>query len=199
MKVKRAAQANQLPTAPRSLMTVSDSIHFSCPNGHGITVPAKLAGKSGTCSKCGIAVTIPTEQAEQSDAPPGSAIVDDLSESLVSSADLLGDVVDPTAPIAAAVEGSSPPDNPTARLVARLWQERQHGGEVELHIAGSSRPILPQFFERDWSQGSHALFARQEPDGSVTLEAVAWDSVQRVVVRKVQGLPDGMFLDAGES
>jgi hypothetical protein len=45
----------------------------------------------------------------------------------------------------------------------------------------------------------HALFARQEPDGSITLEAVAWESIQRVVVRKVQGLPDGMFLDEGES
>ena len=42
-------------------------------------------------------------------------------------------------------------------------------------------------------------FARQEPDGSITLEAVAWESIQRVVVRKVQGLPDGMFLDEGES
>ena len=80
-----------------------------------------------------------------------------------------------------------------------VWQELEHGGEVELHIAGSSRPILPQFFEREWSQGTHALFARQEPDGSITLEAVAWESIQRVVVRKVQGLPDGMFLDEGES
>ena len=49
------------------------------------------------------------------------------------------------------------------------------------------------------SEGTHALFARQEPDGSITLEAVAWESIQRVVVRKVQGLPDGMFLDEGET
>ena len=72
-------------------------------------------------------------------------------------------------------------------------------GKLNSIFAGSSRPILPQFFERKWSEGTHALFARQEPDGSITLEAVAWESIQRVVVRKVQGLPDGMFLDEGET
>jgi hypothetical protein len=180
-------------------MTPSDSIHFTCARGHRISVPAKYAGKQGSCSKCGIAVTIPAASADAYEEAPGSAIVADLSGTQISAADLLGDVIEPTAPIAVADASSPPTENPTARLVARLWQERSHGGEVELHIEGSSRPILPQFFERDWSQGSHALFARQEPDGSVTLEAVAWESVQRIVVRKVQGLPDGMFLDEGES
>ena len=27
-------------------------------------------------------------------------------------------------------------DNPTARLVARMWVEREHGGVVELHLTG---------------------------------------------------------------
>jgi len=30
-------------------------------------------------------------------------------------------------------------------------------------------------------------------DGTVTLTAVAWDSIQKIVVRQVEGLPDGMF------
>jgi hypothetical protein len=181
-------------------MTQSSTITFSCPNGHRISVPPGLAGKSGTCSKCGVKVTIPAEP-QQTEGPPGSAIVSDLSGTSVSSVDLLGDVVEPTSPVTVALEPTAGPtaESPTARLIARLWQERAHGGEVELHLSGSPRPILPQFFERDWSQGSHALFARQEPDGTITLEAVAWESIQRVVVRKVQGLPDGMFLDEGES
>ena len=182
-------------------MTQSTTITFSCPNGHQISVPATLAGKRGSCSKCGVKVLIPADQPPQAGEPLGSAIVSDLSGTSISSADLLGDAVEPTSPIAAALEPATKPlaESPTARLIARLWQERAHGGEVELHLSGSSRPILPQFFERDWSQGSHALFARQEPDGSITLEAVAWESIQRVVVRKVQGLPDGMFMDEGES
>ena len=81
---------------------------------------------------------------------------------------------------------------PTALLVARLWAERDHGGIVELHLVGGS-VILPEWYEPAWSQGSHGLFASQAADGSVTLTAVAWDSIQKVVVRQVEGLPDGMF------
>ena len=175
-------------------MDESSTITFQCSScSSRITVPGKLAGKSGVCSKCGAKVLAPNSQSSGHESAPVSATVDEVLGSHGSSADLLGPPVD---------EHSNNPESiesPTARLIARLWQELEHGGEVELHIAGSSRPILPQFFERDWSQGTHALFARQEPDGSITLEAVAWESIQRVVVRKVQGLPDGMFLDEGES
>jgi hypothetical protein len=53
--------------------------------------------------------------------------------------------------------------------------------------------ILPEWYESRWSRGTHGLFASQAPDGSITLTAVAWDSIQKVVVRQVKGLPDGMF------
>jgi hypothetical protein len=89
----------------------------------------------------------------------------------------------------AEVDGS---ENPTAQLVARLWDERDHGGVVELHIAGGS-VILPEWYEANWSRGTHGLFASQAADGTVTLTAVAWDSIQKIVVRQVEGLPDGMF------
>ena len=175
-------------------MVESSTITFQCSScSSRITVPSKFAGKRGVCSKCGAKVVAPNSQPPGHDNTPGSAIVNEVSGSHISSADLLGPPIDEHSKSLESIE------SPTARLIARLWQEREHGGEVELHIAGSSRPILPQFFERDWSQGTHALFARQEPDGSITLEAVAWESIQRVVVRKVQYLPDGMFLDEGES
>jgi hypothetical protein len=53
--------------------------------------------------------------------------------------------------------------------------------------------VLPKWFERRWSSGTHALFASQAVDGTVTLTAVAWESIQRIVVRNVGDLPDGMF------
>lgn len=85
------------------------------------------------------------------------------------------------------------PEHPAARLVARLWVERDHhGGVVELHLAGGS-VILPEWYEPNWSRGTHGLFASQAVDGSVTLTAVAWDTIEKIVVRQVQGLPDGMF------
>jgi len=179
-------------------MVESSTITFQCPScSSRITVPGKFAGKSGACSKCGVKVVAPKNQPSEHDSVLGSARVDGVSDIHESSANLLGPPVDERSNNHLLPTGSN--ESPTARLIARLWQELEHGGEVELHIAGSSRPILPQFFEREWSQGTHALFARQEPDGSITLEAVAWESIQRVVVRKVQGLPDGMFLDEGES
>ena len=70
--------------------------------------------------------------------------------------------------------------------------ERDHGGIIELHLVGGS-VILPEWYEVNWSRGSHGLFASQAADGSVTLTAVAWEAIQKVVVRQVQGLPDGMF------
>jgi hypothetical protein len=83
-------------------------------------------------------------------------------------------------------------DNPTAQLVARLWAEREHGGKFEIHVTGGG-VILPQWYEPRWSRGTHGLFANQAADGTVTLTAVAWESVQKIVVRQVEGLPDGMF------
>lgn len=90
-------------------------------------------------------------------------------------------------------EGSGGAEHPAARLVARLWVERDHhGGIVELHLSGGS-VILPEWYEPHWSRGTHGLFASQAVDGSVTLTAVAWDTIEKIIVRQVQGLPDGMF------
>ena len=91
------------------------------------------------------------------------------------------------------IEASGQADHPAARLVARLWVERDHhGGVIELHLTGGS-VILPEWYEPVWSRGTHGLFASQAVDGSVTLTAVAWDTIEKIVVRQVQGLPDGMF------
>lgn len=92
---------------------------------------------------------------------------------------------------AALVDQSGPPSS-IAGLLTRLWEEVDRGGVVELHIEGGS-VILPKWFDRRWSAGTHGLFASQAVDGTVTLTAVAWESIQRIVVRNVDDLPDGMF------
>ena len=86
-----------------------------------------------------------------------------------------------------------PPEaNPMARLLARLWAERDHGGIVELHLAGGA-VILPEEFSPRWSGASHGVFASQAADGSVTLTAVAWETVQKIVVRQLTEVPNDMF------
>ena len=215
------------------------TITFECDNGHRINVPAKLAGKRGACSKCGVPVVIPVASvpAEPVSVPAVAATDDtavevtpgiapgnqeprtDTFANLFAAAGTTEPiaaeeiVVDITGVAEATGGGSAvgevvagygpeefaPPDegnaaeNPTAQLVARLWLERAHDGVVEIHLAGGAVPILPEWYEPRWSRGTHGLFASQAADGTVTLTAVAWDSVQKIVVRGVKGLPDGMF------
>jgi len=94
--------------------------------------------------------------------------------------------------VAALPPAAEPGDHPTARLVARLWAELEHGGVVEVHLAGGS-VLVPRWFDASWSRGTHALFGSQAADQSVTLTAVAWETVQKVVVRQLTELPDDMF------
>ena len=232
-----------LPSSADAPRATTGTITFPCPNGHRISVPAKLAGKRGACSKCGTAVVIPpasvaitapasppTGRPAQAPgevhvaggdpqagdegtitlkSPPATGLPGPLGAALPVAATTVAPVGAGLGPAGRPPGGGAEPvgqgrdaatangsaaivANPTALLVARLWGERDHGGIVELHLVGGS-VILPEWYEPAWSQGSHGLFASQAVDGSVTLTAVAWDSIQKVVVRQVEGLPDGMF------
>lgn len=202
--------------------TPTGAIVFTCGNGHRLTVPATLGGRRGKCSKCGIAVQIPPADdaaaAELSDPPPTEVMPGPPPSGDAAAAggpqpepgvDMFAGLGDPAAAQAeptfidsrqrdpaAEPEWGPPPDvghaNPTALLAARLWEERRHGGIIELHVSGGS-VILPEWFEPRWSGGTHGLFASRAADGTVTLTAVAWEAIQKIVVRQVEGLPDGMF------
>jgi hypothetical protein len=195
------------------------TIVFTCGNGHRLTVPMTLGGRRGKCSKCGIPVQIPAADdaaaAEVSDPPP-TEVMPGLPAGEATAAGAPPPGVDMFAGFgdnsagqaeptfidnrqrepAAEPEWGPPPDvghsNPTALLAARLWEERRHGGIIELHVSGGS-VILPEWFEPRWSGGTHGLFASRAADGTVTLTAVAWEAIQKIVVRQVEGLPDGMF------
>lgn len=212
------------------------TIRFACSNGHPITVPAKLAGKRGACSKCGVAVLIPMQSEEAGAAeavstpatnPAGSVGADegvqepaaeaageatpDFSgigdvasgareeERAADAFDGISDAVsEPALPAFGGIDRGSMPemdgiDNPTAVLVAKLFGETEHGGVVELHLK-SGQIVMPLFYDFNWSRGTHGVFAAENSsDKTITLMAVAWDSVEQVIIRKVKGLPDGMF------
>lgn len=136
---------------------------------------------------------------EAPEAPPPPAPAPEWTFGVEAEASNVGLDLGPAGGTAAAWAGPPSSDagggaeHPAARLVARLWVERDHhGGIVELHLSGGS-VILPEWYEPNWSRGTHGLFASQAVDGSVTLTAVAWDTIEKIVVRQVQGLPDGMF------
>jgi hypothetical protein len=200
----------QQPVVNEAAPDAPNTISFYCPNGHRIKVEARLAGKRGPCSKCGIVVTIPAVGSPPK-RPPGGVKVGETATAAPTAApapeelpqiivtqppqpEQAGKAFEETAALGAP-EFFTPPDDapwhPTADLVARLWAEREHGGVFEVHHTGGV--FVPQWFELAWSRGTHGLFASQAADGTITLTAVAWDSIQKVVVRQVEGLPDGMF------
>jgi len=190
---------------------VDGQIVFFCPAGHRIVVPVELAGKRGKCSKCSLPTQIPDLRAEEAvgvaptaavapPPPPPTAV--DVGSAADSPGDgdwnfisgIAGGAGDAALASGSASWGHDMPAeaNPMARLLARLWQERDHGGIVELHLAGGA-VILPEEFSPRWSGASHGVFASQAADGSVTLTAVAWDTVQRIVVRQLAAVPGDMF------
>jgi hypothetical protein len=88
--------------------------------------------------------------------------------------------------------GASGGGHPLAALVARLWDEREHGGIVELHLRGGAL-LTPEWFDERLSRGSYGLFAAPAADGSVSMTIVPWEEVTRVIVRGIVGIPDGLF------
>jgi hypothetical protein len=84
--------------------------------------------------------------------------------------------------------------NLSALLMNRLWIETQRSEavQVELHLSNGS-VIRPTHYDDRWSQGKFGLFAAEAVDRTVTITAVAWEMIQRIVVLKVMGRPPGMF------
>lgn len=189
-----------------------EQIMFLCPNGHKLNAPQRLQGHAGQCPHCKATFRIPlvdqavpaqSEKAETTtESDEFTAFENGLLEAsrdnghAVEGYDMLSSVLsDAPAPGGSLIgrnEVMPPTAHPLARLVARLWNEREHGGIVELHLTGGAL-LVPEWFDPKLSHDSHGLFAVQAADGSVTMTIVPWDSVQRVVVRGVIGLPDGLF------
>ena len=206
------------PAAPPTAepKVVDGQIVFFCPEGHRLVVPKALAGKHGKCSKCSVPLQIPdlgvaaepvvaaaegalespptTESATPSEPAAKEAdwnFISGIGNPGVGPDSALGAAAWQT-PAAAGSMFTAVDSNPMAMLLARLWAERDHGGIVELHLVGGA-VLLPEEFSPRWSGGTHGLFASQAADGSVTLTAVAWDTVQRIVVRQLAAVPDDMF------
>jgi len=203
------AVGNPAPKAAGA--TAEEQIVFLCPNGHKLNAPQRLQGHAGQCPHCKATFRIPlveqnipatSEKAQPTtESDEFTAFENGLLESAqdnglaVEGYEMLSTVLS-DAPAGGSLTGRTEPmpanAHPLARLVARLWNEREHGGIVELHLTGGAL-LVPEWFDAKLSHDSHGLFAVQAADGSVTMTIVAWDSVQRVVVRGVIGLPDGLF------
>ncbi|HTQ39091.1 MAG TPA: hypothetical protein VMJ32_08680 [Pirellulales bacterium] len=156
-----------------------EEIAFLCPNGHRLHGPARLQGQAGQCPHCGARFLVPVlaemEQVEEVD-------LTDLPDEDDRPLQSVDDVPPP----------ATGQVHPLCKLLRKLWEERERGAVIELHLEGGTI-LLPDWFDSNQSRNSHGLFAAQAADGTVTMTIVAWNTVLRVVVRNVEGLPEGMF------
>ncbi len=195
----------------------TNTITFYCPNGHKLSGSIKLQGRTGQCPHCSEKFRIPSlEELEAAQAPAAEPESGGGLTGLWDTASAAAPAADephepePTeaqldvefgVPANETIATADPDFNyfempeeahPLCRLFDKLWEEKTHGGIVELHIRDAGT-LVPDWFERRLSLESHGLFAVQAADGTLTLTAVAWESVIRVVVRNVVALPEGMF------
>jgi hypothetical protein len=77
--------------------------------------------------------------------------------------------------------------HPAAQLTGRLWQLKSQGATVEIRY-GEGHRVTPDEFVQSLSSASHGVFAVREPNGTLTLTAMPWDSIQVWIARGVRQL-----------
>ncbi len=184
-----------------------DMIVFLCPNGHRLNGPTRLQGKAGQCPHCGERFRIPVldemEEVEELSiedvAGDEDGALHELFEAVKHEVDedhhgsRVGQTTQRPGPHDDDLLPPPPPVmHPLCKLLRKLWEEKEHGGVIELHLDGGTM-LVPDWFDDRLSHDTHGLFAAQAADGTVTMTAVSWEKIARVIVRGVEGLPEGMF------
>jgi hypothetical protein len=77
-------------------------------------------------------------------------------------------------------------------LFSRLWADRGDTGVLELYLKGGEI-LTPRWYAPQLSQSTYGMFAFVEGDGSHTLTAVQWDAIERIALRGMPNLPEGVF------
>lgn len=177
--------------------TAADQVEFLCPNDHLLHGPVSLQGRPGRCPICGSRFRIPDYEepsAPELPQPSMEAEGEEPEDPSLEFAALERELseADPDAGGAAqpAVEkagsaGGPFKTNPTARLMARLWRFKSQGASIELRY-GEGHRLTPDQCVRSLSSATHGVFAITEPNGTLTLTAIPWDSIHVVIAKGVR-------------
>jgi hypothetical protein len=169
-----------------------------------------MQGRPGKCPHCGSTFLVPQYGADQDEDEEDAQEPDDST--LESAADESAEEELELETVEDQIEGyngesySSDPfafdfsnltsepsaGHAMAAVFQRFWQHKRTGGVVELYLKGGE-VIAPEWYSPRQSQELYGMFAYAERDGSFTMTAVHWDAVERIAVRGVSALPQGMF------
>lgn len=186
-----------------------ESIMFLCPSGHKLNAPKSLEGKPGKCPHCGEKFLVPVLQ-ELEDANEADNFLASLSDApatddrqLPSHTEEQAAPPDVIAPGSGFFAGLAQQDEfamgmaetssqAMAMLFSRLWADRGETGVLELYLKGGEI-LTPRWYAPQLSQNTYGMFAFIDADGSHTLTAVQWDAIERIALRGMQSLPEGVF------
>jgi len=167
-------------------------MEFLCPNGHRLHGPERLQGQPGECPMCGVKFRVPTYEDLTEEEVPAQPIGIGPADGNADFQMVLPEVdeddsghpsVDPLA------EPLAPARHPTAALLSRMWEYKMMGATLEIRLT-SGETLIPDHFAGPSAMSSHALLAALERDGTYTVYLVAWDAIQRVLLRGVKKLPE---------
>jgi len=190
-KASRQAAASGVASGPA---TGPGEIEFLCPNDHLLHGPATSQGRPGQCPICGSRFRIPNYAEATEPQASGSISVLDSASMELSAPELVGsaggsrlesDMASPNAPQIAETQDRT--THPVAQLIARFWHLKDQGATVEIRY-GEGHRLTPDEWVRSLCSPTHAVFAVREPNGTMTLTAVPWESVQLVIARGVRQL-----------
>lgn len=170
---------------------------FLCPNGHRLHGPAEMVGRPGQCPHCKVRFLIPSpdevsEEEEEDGAPLEQFVIQIDTSAKEPSASAKSGLksASPSSPSPSA--SAAEKAHPLAALLGRLWPYKEQGASLEIHL-GDGKIVIPDRYSAPAAHPSLALFAVREANGSHTLTAVAWDSIERIAVRQLQQLPKDLF------
>ena len=175
---------------------MNEIIVFLCPNGHKLNGPKSMQGKPGKCPHCGSRFQVPVYDEEELAAaaagsgpqPPLFNQADRVQELGRDSTIGAGDQADtePAAPIELPTDAHS-----LAKAFGQLWTYLSDGPiDVQLR---DGQTLRIDSISLPLSQGTHAVFAQDLPDG-VRAVATPWDSVAKIVFPKFDRFPEDLFL-----
>jgi hypothetical protein len=179
-------------------------IVFLCPNGHKLNAPASLQGKPGKCPHCGERFLVPMLD-EPTEVNESAAFLDLLNDQTTAQPEPASTETptDAAADSGFTFVGLAPEDEFAAGLIessaqamanlfARLWGQRGETGVVDLYLKGGEI-LSPHWYAPQLSRHAFGMFAFREQDGSHTLTAVHWDAIERIALRGIRQLPEGIF------
>ena len=128
--------------------SLADAFLFLCPNGHRLNAPARLEGHAGQCPQCGARFLVP--------------VIGDLDQVEEVTLTDIGD--HEGGPLASTNFGSQtvPAVHSLCKLMRQLWEEKQHGGVVEIHLEGGTM-LTPDWFDERLCANRTACSPRKRP------------------------------------